>query len=200
MILLVDNYDSFTYNIYQYLGMLTKDIQVLRNDKVTVEQVRDLNPAGIVISPGPGRPEDGAASVDIVREMSGTLPILGVCLGHQIIGQVNGGTVNRAGQIMHGKVSEIEHDGKGVFEGLPSPFTATRYHGLVIDTADFPEDKLEITARTADGVVMGVRHRRHANLHGVQFHPESILTDHGMTIMENFVRICGVPMREKNAS
>ncbi len=191
MILLIDNYDSFTYNLYQYLGQITKDVVVHRNDKITVPDIQKLHPSGIVISPGPGRPEDANVSVEVVRDLAGTVPIFGVCLGHQIIGLVAGGTIGTAPTIMHGKVSSIIHDGKGVFAGVPSPFTATRYHSLVIVPGTYPEAELEVTARTEDGVIMGVRHRRHRALEGVQFHPESILTDHGMKLLENFVQMCG---------
>lgn len=190
MILLIDNYDSFTYNLYQYLGQITKDVVVHRNDKITIAEIQKLRPAGIVISPGPGRPEDAHVSVEVVRDLAGTIPIFGVCLGHQIIGLVAGGTIGGAPTIMHGKVSSIVHDGKGVFAGVPSPFTATRYHSLVIVPGTYPESELEVTARTEDGVIMGVRHRRHRALEGVQFHPESILTDHGMKLLENFVKMC----------
>ena len=196
MIVLIDNYDSFTYNLFQYLTQLTPEVRVFRNDRITLSEIETMHPAGIVISPGPGRPEDAAVSVDIVRDLAGQLPILGVCLGHQAIGYVNGGRIVGAPTIMHGKISSVEHDGRGVFHGLPSPFVATRYHSLVIDTAEFPEAELEISARTADGVIMGVRHKKHSNLEGVQFHPESILTDHGMRLMRNFVRLCGLPLTD----
>lgn len=190
MILLIDNYDSFTYNLYQYLGQITPDVVVHRNDKITVAEIQKLRPSGIVISPGPGRPEDAHVSVEVVRDLAGSVPIFGVCLGHQIIGLVAGGTIGGAPTIMHGKVSSIIHDGKGVFEGVPSPFTATRYHSLVIVPGTYPESELEVTARTEDGVIMGVRHKRHHALEGVQFHPESILTDNGMKLLENFVKMC----------
>ncbi len=191
MILLIDNYDSFTYNLYQYLGQIKCDVRVVRNDRITLAEIRELKPAGIVISPGPGRPENAAISVDIVRDLSGEIPIFGVCLGHQIIGLVNGGVITNAPTIMHGKISQIHHDGKGIFQGIPSPFTATRYHSLVISPDNFPQGSLEISARTVDGVIMAVRHKTLRIVEGVQFHPESILTEHGLKIMENFASMCG---------
>lgn len=190
MILLIDNYDSFTYNLYQYLGDLKCHVRVVRNDKVSIKDIQAYDPAGIVISPGPGRPEDAAVSVEVVEKLAGQLPIFGVCLGHQIIGMVSGGRITGAPTIMHGKVSEIVHQGRGVFHGIPSPFLATRYHSLVISPEGFPDSELEITARTEDGVIMGVRHKKHDHLEGVQFHPESILTENGMQMMRNFVDMC----------
>ncbi|MDC0832503.1 aminodeoxychorismate/anthranilate synthase component II [Geitlerinema sp. CS-897] len=192
MILVIDNYDSFTYNLVQYLGELgqtvpvASEIQVYRNDRITLEEIRRLDPKGIVISPGPGRPEDAGISIDIIRELGSTMPILGVCLGHQAIGQVFGGEVVSAPELMHGKTSEIHHTDAGVFAGLENPFTATRYHSLVIDRATCP-DVLEITAWVDDGTIMGVRHRDYPHIQGVQFHPESILTGSGKALLHNFL-------------
>src|SRR6059058_5622110 len=175
MILVIDNYDSFTYNLVQYLGELGADIKVMRNDAVTLEEVAAAKPSRIVISPGPGRPEQAGVTMQVIRELGRTTPILGVCLGHQAIGAVFGGSVVRASVPMHGKTSTIEHNGRGVFSGLTAPFLASRYHSLVVADAGFPAD-LEVTARTQeDGTIMGLRHRS-LPIHGVQFHPESILT------------------------
>ncbi|HIK40275.1 aminodeoxychorismate/anthranilate synthase component II [Thermoleptolyngbya oregonensis NK1-22] len=193
MILVIDNYDSFTYNLVQYLGELGEelpvaaDIRVYRNDEITVEEIRQLQPDGIVISPGPGRPEDAGISPQVIAELGPELPLLGVCLGHQGIGQVFGGQVTSAAELMHGKTSAIEHTGVGVFEGIPSPMTATRYHSLVVDRETCP-DVLEVTAWVEDGTIMGVRHREFPHLQGVQFHPESILTDQGKQLLRNFLR------------
>ncbi|MGC9505353.1 anthranilate synthase component II [Baaleninema sp.] len=192
MILVIDNYDSFTYNLVQYLGELgqtvpvASEIQVYRNDHITLEEIRRLDPDGIVISPGPGRPEDAGISLNIIRELGPTMPILGVCLGHQAIGQVFGGKVVSAPELMHGKTSEIHHTDAGVFSGLENPFTATRYHSLVIDRATCP-DILEITAWVDDGTIMGVRHCDYPHIQGVQFHPESILTGSGKALLHNFL-------------
>ena len=192
MIVVIDNYDSFTYNLVQYLGELgslhptAQRIQVYRNDEITVDALAELQPDGIVISPGPGRPEDAGISSAIVRTLGPTMPILGVCLGHQSIGQVFGGTITAAPELMHGKTSLIHHDGTGVFQGLENPFTATRYHSLVIDPATCPE-VLEVTAWVDDGSIMGVRHREYPHIQGVQFHPESILTDAGKALLSNFL-------------
>lgn len=192
MILVIDNYDSFTYNLVQYLGELgvelpvAAEIQVYRNDQISLEQVRQLQPDGIVISPGPGCPDEAGISLDLIRELGPELPILGVCLGHQGIGQVFGGQVVRAPELMHGKTSAIHHTGVGVFRGLDSPFTATRYHSLVIDRPSCP-DVLEITAWVEDGLIMGVRHRQYPHVEGVQFHPESILTASGKQLLRNFL-------------
>jgi anthranilate synthase component 2 len=191
-IVVIDNYDSFTYNLVQYLGELgatypiAANIQVFRNDCITIDELRDLNPDGIVISPGPGRPFDAGISLDVIRQFCATLPILGVCLGHQGIGEVFGGQVVSAGELMHGKTSPVHHTGVGVFAGLSEPFTATRYHSLVIDRATCP-DCLEITAWVEDGTIMGVRHRDYPQLQGVQFHPESILTESGKQLLSNFL-------------
>ena len=192
MIIIIDNYDSFTYNLAQYLGELgaqlpvASEIQVYRNDKISLEQIRQLAPDGIVISPGPGRPEDAGISQSLIRDLGATMPILGVCLGHQGIGQVFGAEVVSAPELMHGKTSEIHHTGIGVFQGLDNPFTATRYHSLVIDPQSCP-DVLEITAWVDDGTIMGVRHRNYRHLEGVQFHPESILTSCGKQLLRNFL-------------
>ncbi len=192
MILVIDNYDSFTYNLVQYLGELglelpvAKDIRVYRNDQITLAEITSLDPDGILISPGPGRPEDAGVSLDIISKLGTEYPILGVCLGHQSIGQVFGGAVVAAPILMHGKTSAIYHNGTGVFKGLDNPFTATRYHSLVIDRASCP-DCLEINAWVEDGTIMGVRHRDYPHVEGVQFHPESILTDSGKQLLRNFL-------------
>jgi anthranilate synthase component 2 len=196
MILVIDNYDSFTYNLVQYLGELgadlpvAQDIQVYRNDQITLEQVQALKPDGVVISPGPGRPEDAGISLALIRELGPHLPILGVCLGHQSIGQVFGGTITAAPELMHGKTSQVTHTGVGVFQGIENPFTATRYHSLVIERATCP-DVLEITAWVEDGTIMGVRHRNYPHIEGVQFHPESILTASGKQLLRNFLQQLG---------
>jgi para-aminobenzoate synthetase component II len=187
MILVIDNYDSFTFNLVQYLGELGQELKVFRNDAITLGTIAGLAPKRIVISPGPGRPENSGIIIDVIKEFSGKVPILGVCLGHQAIGAAFGGDVVSAPAVMHGKTSEIFHDGRTVFSGLPSPFRATRYHSLVVSPKTFPEC-LEISARTADGVIMGLRHREMI-VEGVQFHPESILTDTGMKLLSNFVNL-----------
>lgn len=192
MIIVIDNYDSFTYNLVQYLGELgaefpvASDIQVYRNDQISLEQIRQLQPAGIVISPGPGRPDDAGISLQIIQQLSPTVPILGVCLGHQSIGQVFGGNIVSAPELMHGKTSQVTHTGVGVFRGLDNPMTATRYHSLVIEEQTCPE-VLEITAWVDDGTIMGVRHRNYPHVEGVQFHPESVLTDLGKQLLRNFL-------------
>ena len=186
MILVVDNYDSFTYNLVQYLGELGAKLEVVRNDALDVDGVARLAPERIVISPGPGNPDQAGVSLDVIRRLGPSTPILGVCLGHQAIGQAFGATVARARAQMHGKTSEIRHDGRGVFTGLPNPFVATRYHSLIV-LADTVPDELEITARAEDGEIMGLRHRRHP-IEGVQFHPESILTVEGKRLLDNFLR------------
>ena len=192
MILVIDNYDSFTYNLVQYLGELgaefpvASEIQVYRNDQISLEKIQELKPAGVVISPGPGRPEDAGISLELIRELGPTLPIFGVCLGHQSIGQVFGGNVVSAPELMHGKTSQVHHGGMGVFQGVESPLTATRYHSLVIDRQTCPE-VLEITAWVEDGTIMGVRHRQYPHIEGVQFHPESILTSSGKDLLRNFL-------------
>ena len=185
MLLMIDNYDSFTYNIVQYLGELGEDVRTVRNDEITLEQIERMAPERICISPGPKAPKDAGISLDILREFKGKLPILGVCLGHQAIGEAFGGKVIRAKQVMHGKTSLIAHTGEGVFKGLPSPFTVIRYHSLAIERASLP-DCLEVTAWTDDGEIMGVRHKEY-DIEGVQFHPESILSEHGHALFKNFL-------------
>lgn len=183
-ILVIDNYDSFVYNLVQYLGALGAEPVVVRND-VSVADMKDVQPEGVVVSPGPGRPEDAGNSIDAIKIFGERVPVLGVCLGHQAIGEAFGGSVVRAERIMHGKTSLVFHDSTGVLSGLPNPFEATRYHSLVIDPGSVPEE-LEVTARTSDDVVMAVRHRR-LPIQGVQFHPEAVLTTGGMQLVENFV-------------
>ena len=186
MVLVIDNYDSFTYNLVQYLGELGAEVRVMRNDMATLDDVAGAKADRIVISPGPGRPENAGITMDVIRRFGPATPILGVCLGHQAIGAVFGGTVVRAGVPMHGKTSTIEHDGRGVFRGLAGPFVASRYHSLVVADAGLP-DELEISARTqGEGTIMGLRHRAWP-VHGVQFHPESVLTGEGKTILRNFL-------------
>jgi len=185
-LLLIDNYDSFTYNLVQYLGELGAHVHVMRNDVVSLEQVAATKPDRIVISPGPGRPEQAGVTMSVIRQLGQATPVLGVCLGHQAIGAVFGGSVVRADKPMHGKTSTIEHDGRGVFRGINGPFLASRYHSLVVSDSDLPED-LEVSARTReDGTIMGLRHRTWP-VHGVQFHPESILTGEGRRILRNFL-------------
>ena len=186
MLLMIDNYDSFTYNLVQYLGELGQDVHTVRNDAITLDQIERLAPERIVISPGPCTHNEAGISVPLLRHFAGRLPILGVCLGHQAIGAAFGGRIVRARELMHGKTSLIEHTGKGVFQGLPSPFTVIRYHSLAIERASLP-DCLEVTATTADGEIMGVRHRE-LPIEGVQFHPESILTEHGHALLRNFLQ------------
>ncbi len=185
MIVVIDNYDSFTYNLVQYLGEYDAQISVFRNDQVTVDEIIRLAPSHIVISPGPGTPRDGGISNEIIRQFRGAIPILGVCLGHQCIGEAFGGVVTRAPRLMHGKTSLVFHDARGIYEGVPNPFQAGRYHSLVV-TEPLPEE-LMLTARTEQGEVMGIRHKEFP-VEGVQFHPESILTDHGKRILYNFIR------------
>jgi para-aminobenzoate synthetase component 2 len=187
MILIIDNYDSFTYNLVQYLGELGADIQVVRNDKTTIKAIEKQAPERIVISPGPKTPSEAGICLDVISAFAGRVPILGVCLGHQSIGQAFGGHVIRAPQLMHGKTSEIQHDGKTIFEGLPNPFPATRYHSLIVERESLPAC-LEISATTSDGLIMGLRHRE-MKVEGVQFHPESILTNAGKQLLGNFLRV-----------
>ncbi len=187
MILVIDNYDSFTYNLVQYLGELGQEPQVRRNDKITLEEIEELAPERIVISPGPCTPNEAGISIDVVNHFSGKLPILGVCLGHQSIGQAFGGLVVRAERLMHGKTSMIEHDGLSIYGGVPSPFEATRYHSLVVERSTLP-DCLEISAETREGEIMGLRHKEYP-VEGVQFHPESILTSEGKNILSNFLTL-----------
>ena len=187
MILLNDNYDSFTYNLYQYLCELGADVQVQRNDETSIEEIVGLAPEKIVVSPGPCTPEKAGISNDVVRHFGATTPTLGVCLGHQCIGYAYGGTVGGAGEIMHGKMSQVHHDGKGVYKGLPNPFDAIRYHSLAVYKEDLPEE-LEVTAWTDSGIIMGVRHRQHP-VEGIQFHPESIMTKVGHDVLRNFLEM-----------
>ncbi len=192
MIIVIDNYDSFTYNLVQYLGELAvefpvaNDIRVFRNDKISLDEILALNPDALLISPGPGRPEDAGISLDLIQQIGPNLPILGVCLGHQSIGQVFGARIVSAPELMHGKTSQVSHTGVGVFRGLENPLTATRYHSLVIDSQTCP-DVLEITAWVEDGTIMGVRHRNFPHIEGVQFHPESVLTSSGKNLLRNFL-------------
>ncbi|HON09610.1 MAG TPA: aminodeoxychorismate/anthranilate synthase component II [Chitinispirillaceae bacterium] len=190
MILMIDNYDSFTYNLVQYLGELYKDeIRVFRNDRITVEEIDVLSPQAIIISPGPCSPREAGISVDVISALGKKIPLLGVCLGHQSIGFAFGGKVIRAPYLMHGKVSQIHHNGQDIFQNLPVPFTATRYHSLIVERKTLPEC-LQVTAETDDGLIMGLRHREYP-VYGVQFHPESILTEGGKTILSNFLGIAG---------
>jgi len=184
-VVVVDNYDSFTYNLVQYIESLGGECDVRLNDRVTVEQIREARPDGVLLSPGPGNPDEAGVTLSVIEQLAGSLPIFGVCLGHQAIGQAFGGKVIRAPELMHGKTSGIEHDGRTIYQGLPSPFQATRYHSLIVEEASFP-DALEVTARTQKGEIMGLRHRKFA-VEGVQFHPESILTDHGLRLIENWL-------------
>lgn len=187
MLLVIDNYDSFTYNLVQYFGELGADLQVFRNDQITIEGIRELAPEKICISPGPGTPDEAGISCDVVRAFGETTPILGVCLGHQAVAQVYGAKIVRAGRLMHGKTSPILHEGQSVFKGLPNPFEATRYHSLIVKRDSVPE-VLEVTAETAEGEIMGVKHRE-LPVHGVQFHPESILTSEGKKLLQNFLEM-----------
>jgi len=185
MILMIDNYDSFTYNLVQYLGELGEELQVYRNDKITITEIEKLKPQRIVISPGPGAPKDAGISSEVIKHFAGKIPILGVCLGEQAIAEVYGGKVVRAKRLMHGKISEIHHDKKTIFKGLPDPFTATRYHSLIVEKETLP-DCFEISAWTDQGEIMGLRHKEY-KLEGVQFHPESILTEVGKKLLANFL-------------
>ena len=198
MLLVLDNYDSFTFNLVQYLGELAPehpiaaDLRVERNDALSLEQIRELAPAAILISPGPGDPDQSGVCLEVLRELSPTIPTLGVCLGHQSIAQVYGGKVVRAKELMHGKTSPVHHSGQGVFEGLPNPLTATRYHSLIAERESLP-DCLEITAWLDDGTIMGLRHRDFPHIQGVQFHPESVLTQEGHALLANFLRQASQP-------
>ena len=187
MILVIDNYDSFTYNLVQYLGEMGHVLRVFRNDRITIEEIAALKPSHIVISPGPGNPDDGGVSLEVIRELGEFIPILGVCLGHQCIGQAYGGVVKRAPRLMHGKTSMIYHKGDPLFTGIPSPFEATRYHSLIVEEVTLPEE-LMVTAFTDEGEIMGLRHKQYPVV-GVQFHPESILTTFGPRILQNFLEI-----------
>ena len=186
LVLVIDNYDSFTYNLVQYLGELGEDVMVRRNDEITLAEIAPLSPVAVVLSPGPGTPSDAGICKELLVELGPTLPVLGVCLGHQCLGEAFGGTVRRASQVMHGKVSRVTHAEQSVFRSIPSPFAATRYHSLVVDRENLPAD-LEVTAWTDDGTVMGLRHRQYP-LAGVQFHPEAILTEHGHELLANFLQ------------
>lgn len=185
MLVMIDNYDSFTYNLVQYLGELGQDIKIFRNDDISIQQLQKLEPSYIMISPGPGRPENAGISKDIITYFGGKVPILGVCLGHQVIGEVFGGKVCHAPELIHGKTSPVTHDGKTIFLGLQNPFNATRYHSLIVDRKTLPET-LNITAELEDGTIMGLRHKN-LPIEGVQFHPESILTDQGKSLLQNFL-------------
>ena len=187
MLLVLDNYDSFTYNLVQHLGELGAEMQVYRNDQITVSRIDRMNPDRVVISPGPCTPKEAGISVPLIKKMAGKVPILGVCLGHQAIGEAFGGKVLRAPYLMHGKTSRIHHDRKTVFKNLPQNFTATRYHSLIVERESLP-DELEISATTPDGIIMGLRHKKY-KIEGVQFHPESILTDSGKNLLRNFLRL-----------
>ena len=185
--LVIDNYDSFTYNLVQYLGELKQDILVYYNNKITIEEIKKLNPQYIVISPGPGKPSDSGISKDVIKEFAGTIPILGVCLGHQCIGEVYGGKIIGAPELMHGKTSEIFHNGDGIFKGINNPFTATRYHSLMVDLKSLEPTPLNVIAQTKDNLVMAIQHKEFKNLIGVQFHPEAILTQFGHKLLINFL-------------
>ncbi|EHH68315.1 anthranilate synthase component II [Gluconobacter morbifer] len=198
MILLIDNYDSFTFNIVHHLGALGVECDVRRNDALTAQEALDLKPSAIVISPGPCAPDDAGICCDLIREAAGRVPVLGICLGHQAIGQVFGAKVIRAPVPMHGKISAVEHDGTGVFAGLPDPVDVVRYHSLTLEPDSIPED-LVVNARTQDGVIMGVRHREHP-VHGVQFHPESIASKGGRELLGNFLQIAGIEIRAIQAA
>ncbi len=187
MMLIIDNYDSFTYNLVQYLGELGAEMKVYRNDKITIPDIEAMKPERILVSPGPCTPNEAGISCEVIRTFGPRIPVFGVCLGHQALGQVYGGKVVRADRLMHGKTSPILHKGTSVLRGIPSPFDAIRYHSLLVERSSLP-DCLEITAETAEGEIMGLRHREHP-VHGVQFHPESILTEHGKTILQNFLDI-----------
>lgn len=187
MLLMIDNYDSFTYNLVQYFGELGEDVRVFRNDKISLQEIEDLHPSRIVISPGPCTPKEAGVSVETIRQFAGRVPMLGVCLGHQSLAVAFGGEVIRAQRLMHGKTSMISHDGKTIYQGLPNPFEATRYHSLLVNPLNLP-DCLEVSAKTAEGEIMGMRHRT-LGVEGVQFHPESILTQAGKDLLRNFLKL-----------
>jgi len=187
MYVLIDNYDSFTYNLFHYLGEIGADVKVFRNDEITVDELRDMNLEGIILSPGPCTPDDAGICLDIIKQLGSSLPILGVCLGHQSIGQIYGGKVIRAPYLMHGKVSPIKHNDKTIFNDFKNPFNATRYHSLIVERESLP-DCLEITSETEDGIIMGLSHKTHP-VHGVQFHPESIASEHGHDLLKNFINL-----------
>jgi anthranilate synthase component 2 len=198
MLVLIDNYDSFTYNLVHFLGELGASCEVFRNDKITVEAVLKLKPKGIVLSPGPCTPKEAGICLDLIKATRGELPLLGVCLGHQAIGDAYGGKVVRAPVPMHGKLSRVRNRGQGLFKGLPSRFEVTRYHSLIVDRGSLPDD-LVVTAETEDGIVMGMEHKTHP-VHGVQFHPESIASEHGHALLANFLTIAGYAPRRRNAA
>ena len=187
MILIIDNYDSFTYNLVQYIGTLNPNLEVHRNDKITLNEIKSMNPDRIVISPGPGKPEDAGLSIDMVKEFGESIPIFGICLGHQAITVAFGGRVDRANEIVHGKTSIIRHSGSEIFKGIPETFAATRYHSLVAMEDSFPEE-LKVTAKTGNGLIMALEHKKYS-VFGVQFHPESIVTEHGMKMVKNFLEV-----------
>jgi anthranilate synthase/aminodeoxychorismate synthase-like glutamine amidotransferase len=188
MILVIDNYDSFTYNLVQYIGAINPNLQVHRNDQITLDEIKSLSPEKIMISPGPGKPEDAGLSIDIIKTFGGEIPILGICLGHQAIAVAFGGKVGRANEIVHGKTSKITHSGSDIFAKIPSIFEATRYHSLVAEEEAFPTESLKVTARTDNGLIMALEHKS-LPIYGVQFHPESIVTEHGMQMVKNFLEI-----------
>ena len=188
-VLVIDNYDSFTYNLVQYLGELKQEVLVYRNDEITLDKIKDIKPVHIVISPGPGRPDDAGISKSLIQEFAGKIPILGVCLGHQCIGEVFGGKVTNAPVLMHGKTSAIFHEKNSIFTDIPNPFTATRYHSLIVDLESIKDKPLKVTAKTKDNLVMALQHKDFKNLIGVQFHPESILTEHGHKLLSNFLKL-----------
>lgn len=191
-VVVIDNYDSFTYNIVQYIGELKFEVTVFRNDDIDLDKIKSINPSHIVISPGPGRPDDAGISKLVIKELAGKIPILGVCLGHQCIGEVYGGKIVNAPELMHGKTSDIHHSGDSIFVGIPNPFTATRYHSLIVDLKSIEKSSLKVTAKTKDNLIMALEHKEFNNLIGVQFHPESILTEHGHKMLSNFLRLQGV--------
>ena len=197
MLLLIDNYDSFTYNLVHYLGELGAVCEVHRNDRITVDAVMQAKPQAIVLSPGPCTPNEAGICLELIKRAGSTIPLLGVCLGHQSLGQVYGGKVIRAGLPMHGKISTVKHGGKGLFAGLPSKFEVTRYHSLIVERSSLP-DTLEVTAETADGIIMGLQHKTHP-VHGVQFHPESIASEHGHDLLANFLKLAGIAPKRRNA-
>nr|YP_007878135.1 anthranilate synthase component II [Calliarthron tuberculosum]AGA63746.1 anthranilate synthase component II [Calliarthron tuberculosum] len=186
MILIIDNYDSFTYNLVQYVGELNKKIKVTRNDKLSIQDIYQIRPSHIIISPGPGDPKESGISLEIIKHFSSTIPILGVCLGHQSIGSIYGGKIKKLNKPMHGKLSKIYHNGKDIFQKLPNPFLATRYHSLIIDNNNLPKE-LKVTAKTEEGIIMGCQHNKYPLVRGIQFHPESLWTEQGKTIINNFI-------------
>lgn len=188
MILVIDNYDSFTHNLVQYIGELGFKVTTARNDNISIDSIRDMHPTHIIISPGPGNPQESGISLDVIETYSSSIPILGVCLGHQSIGHIYGGNIIKLRRPMHGKISEIYHNGKDIFLGLPNPFLATRYHSLIVDSNDFPKE-LKITAQTKDGIIMACQHKQYPSVRGIQFHPESLWTENGKHIIKNFLSV-----------